>query len=70
METKGFLGSKINVFNLLSALLLILEQITSMNLIPPNYIVWVVLGVNIITIILRTFFTDTKIEVGKNLKQE
>lgn len=48
--------SKIIWFNILSALLMIIDSMLNTGLIPAQYLVYVTMFVNVVNIILRTFF--------------
>lgn len=59
--------SKIIWFNILSALLMIIDSMLNTGLIPAQYLVYVTMFVNVANIILRTFFsTGNAISNKKN----
>lgn len=49
--------SKIIWFNILSALLMIIDSLLTTGLIPTQYLIYVTMIVNVVNIVLRTFFS-------------
>jgi len=55
----GFLNSKINIVQILSIILAILQETEIVSLIPKQYIWIVLIAVNVLTIVIRTFMSNT-----------
>ena len=58
--------SKIIWFNILSALLMIIDSMLNTGLIPAQYLVYVTMFVNVVNNILRTFFSTGNAISNKN----
>lgn len=55
----GFLNSKINIVQILSIILAILQETEIVSLIPKQYVWIVLIAVNVLTIVIRTFMSNT-----------
>lgn len=55
----GFLNSKINIVQILSIILAILQETEIVSLIPKQYVWIVLIAVNVLTIVIRTFTSNT-----------
>lgn len=55
----GILSSKINVIQVLSIILMVLQETDIINLIPQQYVWIFLIVVNVLTIIVRTYMSKT-----------
>lgn len=64
------LNSKINIIQILSIVLAILQETEIVNLIPQKYVWIVLIAVNVLTIVIRTFMSSTLPPVTPSIKKK
>ncbi len=53
-----FKGWKLNLLGVFMVLIAVFDLLRESNLLPPEYQPWILFGAGVLTIILRTFYTD------------
>ena len=62
MAVKAFFASKLNWLGIIEVLIGSLDLIASQN--PSTTISWILVFKGVLTIVLRTFFTATRVQIG------